>query len=157
MTFAGYFFYLTRRMSRGLVIPAILHGMFDFSMISTTVVYGKTYAGALAAIAAYLILGVVLLVRRHRIEPAAHTRSSPRIQPRWTAKDREDSGAGRTPATSRADELRRAAASPWSPFQQSVTDCCSPSAAVTPAAASQTRSTSERFPPGRGRSPHRRR
>jgi hypothetical protein len=70
VTFAGYFFYLTRRVSGGLVIPAILHGMFDFSLISTAVVSGKTYAGALAAIAAYLIIGVVLLVRRHRIEPA---------------------------------------------------------------------------------------
>jgi hypothetical protein len=70
VTFAGYFFYLTRRVSRGLIIPSILHGMFDFSLISTTVVNGKAYAGALAAIAAYLIIAIVLLARRHHIEPA---------------------------------------------------------------------------------------
>lgn len=70
VTFAGYFFYLTRRVSGGLVLPAVLHGLFDFSLVSTTVVQGKAYAGALAAIAAYVVIGILLLVRRHHIEPA---------------------------------------------------------------------------------------
>lgn len=77
VTFAGCFFYLTRRVSRGLILPAILHGMFDFSLVSTSVVQGEAYAGALAAIAAYIIIAIILLVRRHRIEPTAGTHPEP--------------------------------------------------------------------------------
>lgn len=29
VSFAGYFFYLTRRVSGGLLLPAIVHGLFD--------------------------------------------------------------------------------------------------------------------------------
>jgi uncharacterized protein len=72
VTFAGYFFYVTRRVSGGLILPAVLHGLFDFSLVSTSVVQGKTYAGALAAIAAYIIIGILLLMRRHHIEPATY-------------------------------------------------------------------------------------
>ena len=35
---AGYFFYLARRVSGGLVVPAILHGLWDFSLVSGSVV-----------------------------------------------------------------------------------------------------------------------
>ena len=37
VSFAGYFFYLTRRVSGGLVVPAVLHGLFDFSILSGAV------------------------------------------------------------------------------------------------------------------------
>jgi len=78
VTSAGYSFYLTRRVSHGLILPAVLHGMFDFSLVSTSVVLSKPYAGALAAIGAYIIIAVVLLARRHRIELAAGTLRGPK-------------------------------------------------------------------------------
>ena len=71
VSFAGYFFYLTRRVSGGLVVPAVLHGMFDFSILSGTVVDDSAYPGGVAAILAYPTVAIILLVRRHRIEPAA--------------------------------------------------------------------------------------
>lgn len=69
VSFAGYFFYLTRRVSGGLVVPALVHGMFDFSILSGAVVEGSTYAGSLAAIAAYPLVAIILVVRRRHIEP----------------------------------------------------------------------------------------
>ena len=73
VSFAGYFFYLTRRVSRGNVLNSILHGVFDFSLLSGTAVLvdQDPYIGSAAAIVAYLTVGGTLLVRRHRIEPAA--------------------------------------------------------------------------------------
>jgi membrane protease YdiL (CAAX protease family) len=73
VSFAGYFFYLTRRVSGGLIVPAVLHGLFDFSILSGTVVDDQTYAGGIAAILAYPVVAIVLLVRRHRIEPPRPT------------------------------------------------------------------------------------
>ena len=72
MSFAGYFFYLTRRVSGSNVVNSILHGLFDFSILSGTAVLvdQDPYLGSLAAILAYLVVGGVLLARRHRIEPA---------------------------------------------------------------------------------------
>jgi len=71
VSFAGYFFYLTRRVSGGLIMPAIVHGLFDFSILSGAVA-GGAYAGGIAAMLAYPVVAVILLVRRHRIElPAA--------------------------------------------------------------------------------------
>lgn len=69
VSFAGYFFYLVRRRTGGLIVGAVLHGMFDFSLLSGAIVKGQTYAGSAAAILAYVVLAVVLLARRHRIEP----------------------------------------------------------------------------------------
>ncbi len=68
VSFAGYFFYLTRRVSGGLIVPAVLHGMFDFSILSGGVTGDGIYAGGLAAILAYPAVAIILLVRRHRIE-----------------------------------------------------------------------------------------
>lgn len=72
VSFAGYFFYLIRRVSRGNVLNSILHGLFDFSIITGTsiLVDQKAYIGAFAAILAYIICGTLLIVRRHHIEPA---------------------------------------------------------------------------------------
>lgn len=71
VSFAGHFFYLTRRVSGGLVVPAVLHGLFDFSILSGTVIDDRGYAGGIAAILAYPVVAVILLMRRHRIEPTA--------------------------------------------------------------------------------------
>ncbi|MFI5426329.1 type II CAAX prenyl endopeptidase Rce1 family protein [Aeromicrobium sp. UC242_57] len=72
VSFAGYFFYLTRRVSGSNVLNSILHGLFDFSLLTGTVILvdQEPYIGSAAAILAYLIVGVLVLVRRHRIEPA---------------------------------------------------------------------------------------
>ncbi|WP_053205214.1 CPBP family intramembrane glutamic endopeptidase [Jiangella muralis] len=71
VSFAGYFFYLIRRVSGGNVLNSVLHGLFDFALLSgTAILIGQdAYPGAVAAIAAYIVLAVLLLVRRHRIEP----------------------------------------------------------------------------------------
>ena len=73
VSFAGYFFYLTRRVSGSNVVNSILHGLFDFSLLSGTAVLvdQAPYIGSVAAIAAYLIVGGVLLARRHHIAPVA--------------------------------------------------------------------------------------
>jgi membrane protease YdiL (CAAX protease family) len=70
---AGYFFYLIRRYSGGLVMPAIVHGLWDFSLISSYVVEDKAYPGALLFMLANLVLLVIVLVHRHRIEPTEIT------------------------------------------------------------------------------------
>ncbi|WP_020389270.1 CPBP family intramembrane glutamic endopeptidase [Kribbella catacumbae] len=70
---AGYFFYLTRRVARTNAVNSILHGLFDFSILSGTVVLvdQDPYIGVAAAILAYLVVAAVLLARRHHIEPHA--------------------------------------------------------------------------------------
>ena len=72
VSFAGYFFYLTRRVSGGNALNSILHGMFDFSLLTGTAILvdQDPYVGSAAAILAYLVVGGVLLARRNRIEPA---------------------------------------------------------------------------------------
>jgi hypothetical protein len=73
VSFAGYFFYLIRRVSGGNALNSIIHGFFDFSIITGTaiVVDQGAYIGSAAAIAAYLIVGTLLILRRHRIELAS--------------------------------------------------------------------------------------
>ncbi len=67
---AGYFFYLIRRVSRGNIVNSVIHGLFDFSILSATaiVVDPKANIGVMSSILVYLIAGIVLLVRRHHIE-----------------------------------------------------------------------------------------
>ena len=68
--FAGYFFYLMRRVRSGNVLNSVLHGLFDFSLLTgTTVIDQGAYIGSAAAIVAYIVVGTLLIVRRHRIEP----------------------------------------------------------------------------------------
>lgn len=74
VSFAGYFFYLIRRASRGNVLNSVIHGLFDFSILTGTAIAVDqgAYPGGLAAILAYLIVGSLLLVRRRSIEPVSH-------------------------------------------------------------------------------------
>jgi membrane protease YdiL (CAAX protease family) len=67
---AGYFFYLIRRASHGLLIPAVVHGLWDFGLVSSQVTLGKSYLGAVLFILADVVLAVIVLIRRHHIEPA---------------------------------------------------------------------------------------
>ena len=73
VSFAGYFFYLVRRVSGGNVANSVLHGLFDFSIISGTAIAvdQDPYVGSAAAILAYVITGALLVIRRRRIEPVA--------------------------------------------------------------------------------------
>ncbi|GEE01635.1 hypothetical protein nbrc107696_22370 [Gordonia spumicola] len=69
---AGYFFYLTRRVSGSNAVNSVLHGLFDFALLSGTL--GSTaYLGTFVPILAYPVLAILLLARRHRIEPATPT------------------------------------------------------------------------------------
>ena len=72
VSFAGYFFYLTRRVSGSNVLNSVLHGLFDFTIVSSFVIAGDddVYLGAMAPIAVYIVVGIILLIRRRHIEPA---------------------------------------------------------------------------------------
>jgi uncharacterized protein len=70
---AGYFLYLIRRWSGGLLVPAILHGLWDFGLITSTVVPDKSYAVTGIFIFADLVMLIIVLIHRHRISPAAAT------------------------------------------------------------------------------------
>ncbi len=67
VSFAGYFFYLTRRVSGGLLVPILVHALFDFSLLSGSITPHQ-YAPGGVAILAYLLAGGLLLARRHRVE-----------------------------------------------------------------------------------------
>lgn len=67
---SGYFFYLVRRRSGGLLVPALVHGLWDFSLISASVVPGESSVLPVLSVLVVVVLGVVLLVRRRQIEPA---------------------------------------------------------------------------------------
>ena len=71
VSFAGYFFYLTRRASGGNALNSVLHGFFDFSLLSGSVILVDQggYVGSIAAILAYPVIAIILLVRRGHIEP----------------------------------------------------------------------------------------
>jgi len=68
---AGYFFYLTRRASGGLLAPIGLHATWDFALFSGTLGDpGTEYAPALLAPLCLIVLVIVVWRRRRRIEPA---------------------------------------------------------------------------------------
>ncbi|MBO9523734.1 MAG: CPBP family intramembrane metalloprotease [Nocardioidaceae bacterium] len=70
VSFAGYIFYLVRRVSRSNVLNSVLHGMFDFALLSGTAILvdQKAYPGSLAGVLAYLLIAVLVIVRRKSIE-----------------------------------------------------------------------------------------
>ena len=67
---AGYFFYVIRRRTGGLLVPALVHGLWDFSLISASVVPGEGYLGTLGPLVVLVVVAVLVLVRRKHIEPA---------------------------------------------------------------------------------------
>ncbi|MGC7095004.1 CPBP family intramembrane glutamic endopeptidase [Amycolatopsis lurida] len=78
---SGYFFYLLRRRGGGILLPAVVHGLWDFSLISGAVVPGEPHFGVVASVLAIFVLAVVLVVRRHRIEVdrRAHAEAGPPV------------------------------------------------------------------------------
>lgn len=71
VSIAGYFFYLIRRVSRSNVLNSVLHGLFDFALLTTASIIPvgqSVYPTFAVAILLYLVLGIVLIVRRHHVE-----------------------------------------------------------------------------------------
>ena len=77
VSFAGYFFYLIRRVSRSNILNSILHGGFDFMLLSSTAIFAESeeanVAGVLLSILVYLVCGAIVFIRRHKIEPESAT------------------------------------------------------------------------------------
>ncbi len=77
---AGYFFYLIRRVAGTLLVGMVLHGLWDFGLLSTAAT-GKAYAGTFLFILADIVLAIIILVRRHHIEPERAPHSTRRSLP----------------------------------------------------------------------------
>jgi hypothetical protein len=69
VSLAGYFFYLTRRRTGSNVANSVIHGLFDFSLITGTMILvdQQAYLGAIFGMLAYVVTAAVLIVRRHSI------------------------------------------------------------------------------------------
>ena len=52
-------------------MPALVHGLWDSSLVSSAVVPGERYPGPGVAIRVMVVLAVVVVLRRHRIEPGS--------------------------------------------------------------------------------------
>ena len=79
VSFAGYFFYLIRRVSRSNILNSLLHAGFDFMIISGTAIIPEgedIHPGSGLAILVYLACGIAVLVKRHMIEPATAATTS---------------------------------------------------------------------------------
>jgi membrane protease YdiL (CAAX protease family) len=74
---AGYFFYLTRRVSGGLITAALLHGLLDFSLLSSNIKDDYMYPGAALFVLLDVVLVIILVLRRRRIEPEHRTEPVP--------------------------------------------------------------------------------
>lgn len=69
----GYFFYLTRRSFGTILVPMVLHGLYDFSIFSHAIGLPKPEASpqTLIPMLTTLVLGIIVFARRKKIEPTA--------------------------------------------------------------------------------------
>jgi uncharacterized protein len=75
---AGYFLYLVRRLGGGLLLPVIVHGLWDFGLFTGLLGEdGTVYAGIGLFALADVVIVVSLLVRRFRIEPEEGAAGTP--------------------------------------------------------------------------------
>jgi membrane protease YdiL (CAAX protease family) len=67
----GYFFYLTRRSFGIILVPMVIHGLYDFSIFSHSIGLAKPEASAqtLIPMLVSLILAIIVFARRKKIEP----------------------------------------------------------------------------------------
>lgn len=65
---AGYFFYVTRRVSGGLWVPIVLHGLWDFG-IFTGLIGDEIYVGAAVFMLADIVLAIVAIVTIRKVFP----------------------------------------------------------------------------------------
>lgn len=70
VSFSGYFFYLTRRVAGVIWLPMAIHATWDFAVLSGEIgVDSSVYALTLLAIPVQIVIGLILLKRRKKIEP----------------------------------------------------------------------------------------
>ena len=70
VAFSGYFFYLTRRVGGIIWLPMIAHATWDFGVLSGNVgADSSAYPGVFLGVLATIVIGLVLLKRRKKIEP----------------------------------------------------------------------------------------
>ena len=74
--FAGYFLYLTRRVSGSLVAAMVVHGLWDFGLFSQTV-GGNAGLGQLLFVLADVVLAVIAVVTVRRVFPRTSTTEAP--------------------------------------------------------------------------------
>lgn len=69
---SGFYFYLCRRLSGGLLLPIVCHAAWDFSLFSGSAGPDPdVYALSGLAMFTNIVLLVILLIRGHHIEPVA--------------------------------------------------------------------------------------
>lgn len=65
---AGYFFYLARRVSGGLWVPILAHGLWDFGAVSGRI-GDEIYLGTAAFIIADIVLAIIAVVTIRKVFP----------------------------------------------------------------------------------------
>ncbi|NKR27210.1 CPBP family intramembrane metalloprotease [Rhodococcus hoagii] len=79
VSLAGYFFYLIRRVSGSNALNSVMHGLFDFALLSGAAILldQAFYPGTLAPILAYPVIAILLLVKRRDVERSGHAGAAP--------------------------------------------------------------------------------